>query len=97
MPVKRTSKDAFFSVVSRNLPQRQKKIYDVLLSKNKPLTNNEISFISRLPINVVTPRTNELVRDGILFNAGIRKCTRTGYNAVTWYHTKTNQKSIDAK
>ena len=50
----------------------------------KPATNLEVSDLIKLPINSVTPRTNELVKMGVLIIMGRRKCSISGNTAIVW-------------
>lgn len=48
------------------------------------MTNTEASTVIGLPINQITPRTNELVKLGRLKDAGRKKCSITGRTAIVW-------------
>ena len=47
-------------------------------------TDKELSVLLHWPINCVTPRRGELVRDGLLEKAGTRRCPLTRKKCVTW-------------
>lgn len=63
--------------------KRQKEVMAWL--KARPYsTDKEISILSGIPINVVTPRRGELVKYGLVKECNKRKCTITGRKALTW-------------
>ncbi len=80
--VQQTSIDSFRSL--QNLGARQKAILDIIASKKNGITNLEISHISHIPINQVTPRTNELVKMGLVTKHQNRKCMVSGRTAICW-------------
>lgn len=49
-----------------------------------PMTNSELAQKLDWPINTVTPRTNELVKKGILAEYERRHCSVTGRMAIVW-------------
>lgn len=82
-----TSLEAWFKVKSE-LNNRQNAVLDaiqhIIYTKNTCPTNLEISHYMRIPINCITPRTNELRKLGRLFLNGKRFCKITGNLARTW-------------
>jgi len=53
------------------------------IRKHKIVTNKEISKFTNMSINSVTPRTNELVKAGIVTQIGIKK-QQNGRKAMCW-------------
>lgn len=47
-------------------------------------TNLEISHLTGIPINQITPRTNELVKSGTLIEDEKRNCNVSGRKAISW-------------
>ena len=78
---KQTSIDAYYSIINE-LSNRQQQVYDCLKAY-KILTNKEISNILGLPINQVTPRTNELVKAGLVAE-GSPVLQDNGRRAIQW-------------
>ena len=77
-----TSLDAF-AQVKTTLGKRQRAVLDIIRHLKSP-TNAEISQFIGLPINTITPRTNELRGKGLVGDAGKRICKVTGHEAHTW-------------
>jgi len=50
----------------------------------RPPSNSEIAKSLGWSINRVTPRVNELVKKGLVVDAGKRKCTVTGMLVHVW-------------
>lgn len=48
------------------------------------ITNTEISKELNKPINCITPRTNELKKQGYVTQKETRKCKMTGRSAIAW-------------
>lgn len=65
------------------LMPRQKKVYEGF-KRHGDHTNLEISIKVFLPINQVTPRTNELVKAGLLEKKRTRPCEISGRIAIVW-------------
>ncbi len=80
--MRQTSLQAYKSI-KPGLNYRQEMVLDAF-ERLGALTNLEISCALGLPINQVTPRTNELVKKGLLFETGKRKCSVSGRNAIVW-------------
>lgn len=59
MPVQQTSIDAFHE--SNTIGSNQQKVYEVIKTLG-PCCNLDIAYCLRIPINRITPRTNELVK-----------------------------------
>lgn len=77
-----------YADIKVELGVRQKAVLDVIqhiiYTKNTFPTNLEISHYMGIPINCITPRTNELYKLGRLFLNGKRLCKITGNLARTW-------------
>ena len=59
-----------------HMGQQQTKVYECV-KQGLLLNDKMISKITGLPINVVTPRRNELVKSGILIEKQIMRCPIT--------------------
>ena len=68
MMIQQTSLYSFFMISEMELGKRQMQVYSII--KNNPLTNKKIAELLKLPINQVTPRTNELVKLGLIEKKG---------------------------
>lgn len=79
MTVRQTSLMAYRSVDKETLKGR---VLECIIY-NGEQTNTEISRKTGIPINIVTPRTNELIKDGILELGAKRECSITGYMCNT--------------
>lgn len=77
-----TSREAFHDIQPQ-LGQRQKEVLDAFY-EHGPMTNTELSRKIGLPINMITPRTNELVKLGYVKQSHRRPCKITGRNAIVW-------------
>ena len=82
MPVTFTSLDAYKSIKD-SLGYRQKQVFNVIM-KRGDVTNLEISTQLRVPINQVTPRTNELVDFGLVIENVHRECSISGRVVTSW-------------
>lgn len=76
-----------FADIKPTIGERQKAVLGVI-QKYGDLNNNEIAAILELPINRITPRTNELVKMNYLTNKGRRKCPLTGKPSIIWGEVK---------
>ena len=72
-----------YQYVKKDLGERQQAIYDGFTG-NGSCTNLEISKLMSIPINSVTPRTNELVKMGLLIEDCKRECSISGRKAISW-------------
>ncbi len=82
MSVQETSLAAYADAVPQLRP-RQKKVYEIL-EEQGPMTNLEIAYYLHWPINIVTPRTNELVKLGVVQEMTRRPCRHTGRTSIAW-------------
>lgn len=82
MSVRDTSIISFIQV-KKNIGVKQTQILSAVRHLGEP-TNLEMSTFLGWPINQITPRTNELVKKGLLAEAGKRPCHVSGRLALTW-------------
>jgi len=82
MMVRDTSTQAYRDIKPK-LRKWQSAVLDVIVYLENP-TNTEISDYTGFPINIITPRTNELVKKGFVYKAEKKKCSITGKMAFTW-------------
>jgi len=82
MSVRQTSLEAY-KEIQHELGKRQRFVYEGFYNHGQH-TNLEISVLLKLPINQVTPRTNELVKKRRLIEIGKRTCNISGRNAIVW-------------
>ena len=82
MMARDTSIEAF-SKMQPKLGKKQKLIYS-FFKKYGACTNLEISTWENIPINQVTPRTNELYKKGFLTLAQKRQCSISKRTAWSW-------------
>ena len=80
--VEETSREAYHSIYD-TLGQRQQEVYDGFLG-NGSCTNLELSHLMQIPINCVTPRTNELRKRGLIVEDCKRVCNISGRRAISW-------------
>ncbi len=78
--IQQTSLTAFRSL---DLGSRQREVFDGFV-RFGDCTNLELSISLGLPINQVTPRTNELVKSGAVLNKGKRRCGVSGRTVIAW-------------
>jgi len=69
--------------IKSKIGEAQTKVLLAILHLGEP-TNLEISTFLIWPINQVTPRTNELVKKGLVAEAGKRPCHISGRLAIAW-------------
>ena len=69
--------------IRKNLRTRQQQVLSAF-EKYGVCTNLEISHLTGIPINQVTPRTNELVKKNLIYEGKKRKCNVSGRKAITW-------------
>jgi len=87
MNIQNTSRLAY-SEISQDLGSRQAEVLEVIRSA-KSITNTEISQKLGYSINRITPRTNELVKAGLVCEDEKRPCKITGRLAIAWKVAKT--------
>jgi len=80
--VAETSREAYHDIYD-TLGERQAEIYDGFLG-NGSCTNLELSHLMQIPINCVTPRTNELVKRGLIVKECKRICNISGRRSISW-------------
>lgn len=82
--MQQTSLDAFDQLKQEgSLSKRQEEVY-IAITELHGATNTEISTYLQIPINTVTPRTNELVKLGLVKAIADRLCRVTGRRALVW-------------
>ena len=69
--------------MKKGLGKRQQEVYDGFLG-NGVCTNLELSKLLGIPINQITPRTNELVKLGYVAEVEKRQCSVSGKKAISW-------------
>ena len=77
-----TSLEAY-EKVKKTLGKRQAEVLSAFRGGNA--TNAELADYLRRPINTITPRTNELVKKGLVKEYSKRWCAVTGHKAIAWY------------
>jgi DNA-binding MarR family transcriptional regulator len=83
MSVQDTSLIAYFGEVVQTLGQRQRVVLEAF-TKKEDFTNAELAEFLQWPINTVTPRTNELVKKGLIVEDKRRICKVTGRTVIAW-------------
>jgi len=82
-----TSLDAY-QQIKKELRKRQRAVLDtinhIIYTKNTFPTNLEISQFMGIPINSITPRTNELEKLGQITKDNKRLCKVSRRMAYTW-------------
>lgn len=82
--VDETSIKAYREIIAEGLlGDMQVQVADYI-SKTPNCTDKEMSEATKMPINCVTPRRNELVKMGVVEDMGTRKCSITGRTAHYW-------------
>ena len=67
--INQASIESYREFSGEQLGDRQRKVYECI-RENGPVTNRELSLITNLPINSVTPRVHELVQMGMVYSLG---------------------------
>lgn len=80
--IQATSQQAF-AIIQPKVSDRQQEVLAALY-KHGPMTNMELKELLGREINTVTPRTNELVKYGLVQEHEKRHCRVTGKNAIAW-------------
>ena len=67
----------------------RERIYNFILrTGNAGVTDEEIALAFDLPGDVERPRRNELVKNNLVANSGIRRMTTSGRTATVWKSTR---------
>lgn len=83
--LQQTSIEAYEGLVeSGKINKRQEQVLNVLSEHPFPITNQEISVLSGLPINCVTPRVKELREKGYVVEAYKKVDPASGRRAIAW-------------
>ncbi len=77
-----TSMEAYKSILY-GLGERQQVVYDMFKDIGFA-SNREISVALDVPINQITPRTNELVKSGLVVRRGKKLDHKTKRNVIVW-------------
>ena len=80
--VQDTSAQAYYAILG-TLGPKQEAVY-LAIKRLGDATNSEISQELGLRINRITPRTNELVKYGVVKEGERRTCRITGMKAIAW-------------
>ena len=83
MMIQDTTLSAYREIKKKGLGKRQHAVLVVIRYLKNP-TNSEISQFMGIPINAITPRTNELVKLGKVIQGLKRTCHVTGKTVLTW-------------
>ena len=81
MGVRATSREAFHSL--NDLSRRQEEVYQIIRDYS-PVNNLSISHLLHMPINSITPRTNELVEKGLVEESHRGISETTGKRVIFW-------------
>ena len=76
-----------FAEVRRDLPARQRSVLEQL-KEHEDMTDRELKMALGWEINAVVPRRNELVKAGMVEEAGRRLCKVTGRFAIAWRYKR---------
>lgn len=79
-----SSLEIYLKEIYPNLTARQRVVLHYLRNVGGARTNEEIRTALNVPINHITGRTNELVKKGLVIDAGRRRCEITGHNVHAW-------------
>ena len=92
--MRQTSIFAYHSLSQVTISKRQREVLDALRNI-APATNRMICEESGIPINVVTPRCNELVKKGMVVEA-YTAIDQYGRKAIFWRPARTDNKEYDS-
>jgi hypothetical protein len=82
MTVRATSLDTYYEIKYKLGPLQQI-VYETI-KKHPNVSDNDIERISKLRINIVTGRRNELLTMGLIEHNGNKKDRLTGHTVMTW-------------
>lgn len=77
------SKDAALSFIAESIPLRAR-VFFAILTSDDGLTSDECAQKVGSTALAVRPRLSELLRDGEIEDAGIRRKNESGRNATVW-------------
>jgi len=80
--IKETSLNAY-NEIKPELGDRQKMVYNAIRQLGS-VTNLELSRYLNIPINQITPRTNELVKIGFVTECEKRECSISHRTVWSW-------------
>jgi len=85
MTVQSTSLGAYFRLQQTGIPDTQRDMILLLLRyAEEPMTNREIAAALGLEPSTASARRNELMKRGLIRLAGRRRCSISGYTALTY-------------
>ena len=87
MTVQSTSLNAYYNDILPKIGHKQAEVFNVI-EHSRGLTNSEIAQILGYSINRITPRTNELVKQGLVCEGEKRPCGVTKRMAIAWVIVK---------
>jgi len=79
-----TSIDSLAQFSPDDLGKRRKAVYELLATSLLPISDNEIGRRLDWPINCVTGRRGELVKMGVVVEAGTSWDSATSRNVIVW-------------
>lgn len=79
--MRHTSIKAYYEILPK-IGSRQRQVLEALSSG--PKTNRQISKMTGLEINAVTPRTNELVKLGLVSSRGVIVDPESNKSVTVW-------------
>ncbi len=82
--VRSTSRKVFNEEIKPKLGEKQQQVYVAIQMSKRPVNNQELADYLKMPINSITPRTNELVEMGKVKKAFIDVYPKTGRKTVYW-------------
>ena len=85
--IQQTSIQAYQDIKNTSLNQRQIEVYNCINNSIYGLTNKLISKKIGKPINEITPRTNELVKMGLI-KEGFKAVDKYSTKKAIWWETK---------
>lgn len=87
--IRHTSKQALASL--KDLGHRQYQVLEAI-HKNKAVANLDIAEYLRMPINQITPRTNELVQAGLVHEEYTNTHPKTNKTVIYWGLTQRGER-----
>ena len=94
MGVRNTSRKAFHSL--DDLGKRQRDVLNTIWKFPYGICNLDISIYIEIPINQITPRTNELVNMGLVEESHRARNVITGRQAIYWKLSLLGEKIINS-
>lgn len=79
----KTSLDAYYSLEPKKVETMKMKVYD-MISKAAYPSNKDLSRLMGVEINRITPRVNELVKEGLVIEGGVKTDPFTKKQCKWW-------------